>query len=78
MHKEVRASMEQQLAEGVWFGATTDLRTNYLATKWQLTHCLETLYFPKDHRAEHITEMMENMLLDWKIKTVWNNNRQSK
>jgi len=31
-------------------------------------HCLETLDFPDDHTAEHITEMMENMLLDWKIK----------
>ncbi|KAK0136917.1 Zinc finger BED domain-containing protein 1 [Merluccius polli] len=31
-------------------------------------YCLETLYFPEDHTAEHITEMMENMLQDWKIK----------
>jgi len=83
MYKEVRASVEEQLTEGVWFGATTDLWTSsvgggepfmsftihYLSTDWQLkSHCLETLYFPDDHTAEHITEMMENMLLDWKIK----------
>ncbi|KAI2649132.1 E3 SUMO-protein ligase ZBED1 [Labeo rohita] len=83
MYKEVQASVEEQLAEGVWFGVTTDLWTShggggepfmsftvhYLSTDWKLkTHCLETLYFPEDHTAEHITEMIENMLLDWKIK----------
>ncbi len=75
--------MGEQLAEGVWFGVTTDLWTShgvggepfmsftvhYLSTDWKLkTHCLETLYFPEDHTAEHVTEMIENMLLDWKIK----------
>ncbi|XP_034540402.1 zinc finger BED domain-containing protein 1-like [Notolabrus celidotus] len=83
MYKEVRASVEEQLAEGVWFGATTDLWTStggggepfmsctvhYISSDWKLKcHCLETLYFPEDHTAEHITEMMENMLLDWNIK----------
>ncbi len=76
---EVRASVEEQLAEGVWFGVTTDLwishgggrepfmslTVHYLSTDWKLkTHCLETPYFPEDHTAEHITEMRENMLLD--------------
>jgi len=78
MYKEVRASVEEQMAEGVCFGATTDLWTStggggepfmsftvhYLATDWKL----KSLYFPEDHTAEHITEMMENMLLDYKIK----------
>lgn len=75
--------MEKQLAEGVWFGVTADLWTSsggdgepfmsftvhYLTTDWQLnSHCLETQYFPEDHKAEHICEIMENMLSDWKIK----------
>lgn len=75
--------MEEQLAEGVWIGATTDLwistggggepfmsfTVRYLSSDWQLkSRCLETLYFPEDHTAEHITEMLENMLQDWKIK----------
>lgn len=83
MHEEVRGSVEEQLAEGEWFGATTDLWTStggtgepfmsftvhYISTDWKLkSHCLETVYFPEDHTAEHIAEMVENMLLDWKIK----------
>ena len=76
--------MEEQLAEGVWFGATTDLWTSTggrgepfmsftvydISSDWKRkSHCLDTLYFPQDHRAEHITEMMENLLLEWKIKS---------
>ncbi len=79
MYKEVRASVEEQLAEGVWFGVTTDLwishgggrepfmsfTVHYLSTDWKLkTHCLETPYFPENNTAEHITEMRENILLD--------------
>lgn len=82
LYKEVRASVEKQLAEGVWFGVTTvqwtsnggsgeplmSFTVHDLNTDWQLNcHCLEIQYFPDDH-AEHICEMMENMLLDWKIK----------
>ncbi len=74
--------MEEQLAESVLFGITTDLWTShggggepfmsftvhYRSTDWKLkSHCLETLHFPEDHTAEHITEMKENMLLDWKM-----------
>lgn len=70
MYKDVQASVEEQLAEGVWFGATTDLWTStggggepfmsftvhYISSDWKLkSHCLETLYFPEDHIAEHIT-----------------------
>nr|XP_033484499.1 uncharacterized protein LOC117258104 [Epinephelus lanceolatus] len=83
MYKKVRGSVEEKLAEGEWFGATTDLWTSnggggepfmnftvhYISAEWKLTsHCLETLYFPEEHTAEHIAEMMENMVLDWKIK----------
>lgn len=83
MYKEVTASVEEQLAEGVRFGVTTDLWTSHgggepfmsltvhhLSTDWKLkSHCLETLYFPEDHTAQHITEVIENTpLLDWKIK----------
>lgn len=45
------------------------LPVHHLNTDWQLNaHCLETQYFPEDHEAEHICEMMENMLLEWKIR----------
>lgn len=82
MYKEVRASVVEQLAESVWFGATTDLWISsvgggepfmsftiyYISSNWKFkSHCLETLYFPEDHTADHFTEMMENMLLEWKI-----------
>lgn len=60
--------MEEQLAEGVWFGATTDLWTSsggggepfmsftvhYLSADWKLkSHCLETMFFPGPHSREH-------------------------
>lgn len=79
MYNEVRESVEEQLSEGEWFGATTDLWTStggtgepfmsftihYISTDWKLkSHCLETVYFPEDHTAEHISEMMGNMLSD--------------
>lgn len=42
---------------------------HYISTDWKLkSHCLETVHFPEDHTAEHIAEMVENMLLDWEIK----------
>lgn len=93
LYKEVRASVEQQLAEGVWFGVTTDLWTSsggngepfmsftvhYLNTDWQLnSHCLETQYFPDDHKAEHICEINGKHALgleDKERESVWNYNR---
>lgn len=83
MYKEIRGSVEEQLAEGKWFGATTDLWTStggtgepfmsftvhYISSDWMLkSHCLETVFFPEDHTAQHIAETLENILSDWKIK----------
>ncbi|KAL1265131.1 hypothetical protein QQF64_003158 [Cirrhinus molitorella] len=69
MYKEVRASVEEQMAEGVWFGVTTDLWNRHggggepfmsftvhcISTDWKLkTHCLETLFPRRPHsRAYH-------------------------
>lgn len=82
MYNEIRGSVEEQLKEAVWISATTDLWTSssgggelftcftvhYLSSDWQLKcHCLESHFFPEDHKSENITEMFENMLQEWKI-----------
>ncbi|XP_068122242.1 E3 SUMO-protein ligase ZBED1-like [Hyperolius riggenbachi] len=82
MYKEVRSSVEQQLKEAMWYAVTTDLWTSssgggepfisftvhYLSSDWKLIcHCLETLFFPEDHTAEHISEMFDNILQDWNL-----------
>ncbi|XP_051797511.1 E3 SUMO-protein ligase ZBED1-like isoform X2 [Acanthochromis polyacanthus] len=84
LYMEVRASIEEQIIGVEWFGATTDVWTSsggggepyisftvhYVNADWELkAHCLEALYFPEDHTADHITEMVENMLQDWGLST---------
>lgn len=83
MYEGARRGVAEQLAEGTWFAATTDLWTSsggigepymsftvhYISVDWNLrSHCLETVFFPEDHTAEHIKEMIENILEEWKIK----------
>lgn len=51
MYKEVQASVEEHLVDGVWFGATTDLWTStggggehsMSFTVHYVCHCLETV-----------------------------------
>uniref|UniRef100_A0AAY4AZD2 HAT C-terminal dimerisation domain-containing protein n=1 Tax=Denticeps clupeoides TaxID=299321 RepID=A0AAY4AZD2_9TELE len=70
MYQEVRAGVEEQLAEGEWFGATTDLWTSTGGggEPFILSLTALILFIFQKTTAEHITEMMENMLIDWKIK----------
>lgn len=64
MYNELRATVQEKVSDGVLFAATTDLWTSscgggepyisftihYLSLEWKLmAHCLETMYFPKDH-----------------------------
>jgi len=69
------ADVVQNLAQGTYFAATTDIWTSesgagqpyisftihYLNTDWQLlSHCLETQFFPEDHSSDNIIEIFEN------------------
>ncbi len=77
MYTEVRAHVQKQVSEGVWFSATTDVWTSsggsgepyisftvhFLSPDWELkSFCLEAVFFPEDHTADNILEFFENML----------------
>lgn len=83
MYNELRATVQEKVSDGVLFAATTDLWTSscggsepyisftihYLSLERKLmAHCLETMYFPKDHTHANIIEMVKNLLNAWTIK----------
>ena len=83
LYNQVRADVENRLAHGTWFGATTDIWTSengagqpyisftiqYLDPDWKLeAHYLETQFFPDNHSAQNIRDILENMLDEWNIR----------
>lgn len=83
MYENCHTTVQMKVSDRDWFSATTDLwisssgggepyislTIHHIFSDWKLmSHCLETIYFPEDHRHAHIIEIMtENILQAWKI-----------
>ncbi|XP_069476344.1 E3 SUMO-protein ligase ZBED1-like [Ambystoma mexicanum] len=82
LYSALRNEVQEAVGRARWFAATTDLWTSnggkgepyisltlhHISSEWVMqSHCLETLYVPEDHTAEHIAEIFEGMLQQWQV-----------
>ena len=81
LYEETRQKLESDLKEVGFFSATTDIwssitgepyisyTVHYINPDWNLeSECLQTLFFPADHPAQNIAEILQDTLDQWGLK----------